>query len=86
MTTISKIQFDILNNIHENHNIIKEELSARLFRSEEEISGNYKKLQNDDFIDTAGLTNKGRNYLENHRINNAIILAAGMSTRFVPFN
>lgn len=86
MTTISKIQFDILNNIHENPNIIKEELSARLFRSEEEISGNYKKLQNDDFIDTAGLTNKGRNYLENHRINNAIILAAGMSTRFVPFN
>ncbi|MDR2008993.1 MAG: NTP transferase domain-containing protein [Bacteroidales bacterium] len=41
-------------------------------------------LNQKGFINGRNITNTGYALLENHRINNAIILAAGISSRFVP--
>lgn len=86
MKNIGKISFDILNCVDENNSISQVELAARLFRPEENISKHYTDLVHGGFLSRDGVTKKGKDYLEEHRIDNAIILAAGMSTRFVPFN
>jgi CTP:phosphocholine cytidylyltransferase-like protein len=41
-------------------------------------------LQEYGYLLNSKITEKGLNYLEAHRVNNAIILAAGISSRFVP--
>ncbi|MDD7369380.1 MAG: NTP transferase domain-containing protein [Berryella intestinalis] len=38
------------------------------------------------YTDESGLTDRAQEYLGHHKIDNAIILAAGKSTRFVPLN
>ena len=43
-------------------------------------------LQKNEYVLGNSLTGRGQQILEEHRIDNAIILAAGMSARFVPFN
>ena len=86
MKTIGKVKFDILNTVNEEGLITYAELAAKLFRPEDDIRKQFSELKADGYIDSEGLTAKAKDYLEEHRIDNAIILAAGMSTRFVPFN
>ena len=86
MSQIDKFQFDILNSIYEGADFRTEELSTRLFRSQEEIGIGCQYLAAKGYLTKNGLSKKAEKYLESHRIDNAIILAAGMSTRFVPFN
>lgn len=86
MSSITKIQFDILNCINDKNDMDKVELAVVLFRPEEEIESQYSILVEQGYLTGNGLTHKGKDCLESHKVNNAIILAAGMSTRFVPFN
>lgn len=86
MNQISKSQFDILYIKNEKNETTKTELSTLLFKSENDISEQYNRLVDNGFFVKDQLTNKSKAYLENHRVDNAVILAAGMSTRFVPFN
>ena len=48
----------------------------------------YSRLVEQEFIvgDTGELTDKGRNSLEPYRVDNAVILAAGAATRFIPLS
>ena len=86
MGKINKIQFDILCTIKDKENITIDELAMLLFQDEQCISKHYLFLKENGYINNGIITNKGNSELEAHKVDNAIILAAGMSTRFVPFN
>ena len=86
MNSISKIQFDIIRIINENPEVSTKELTSMLFQTEKIIDESRKALVQDGLLDDNGVTDEGRKILQSHRIDNAIILAAGMCTRFVPFN
>lgn len=70
---LNKIEFELLRDILE-RKPIKTGTTGTL---EELIEKGY-------LADASSLTEKGMQELENHKVDNAIILAAGMSTRFVP--
>lgn len=46
----------------------------------------YKELCNRNYIDDNGMTEEGLKYLENFRVDNAIIMAAGYSARCMPLS
>ncbi len=50
------------------------------------ISQTLKAFQAKDWVDAEGITEKGMEALRPFRVDNAIIMAAGMSTRFVPIS
>ncbi len=83
---MTKKQFDILLSLSENCSLSIEKLAVKLFENEDEISKDYKYLTENEFIIDGKLSEKGISVLKKHKIDNAIILAAGMSTRFVPLN
>lgn len=45
-----------------------------------------QRLRGEGLLDDAGITEKGRGALEPYRVRNAVIMAAGMSSRFVPIS
>ncbi|MBP5694477.1 MAG: NTP transferase domain-containing protein, partial [Bacilli bacterium] len=45
-----------------------------------------KELKEDKLIDDKGITEKGKDALKPFEVNNAIIMAAGMSTRLAPLS
>lgn len=83
---VSKIEFDILCLVNDNPDVKKADLAALLFKSEEIINEHYEFLMRGNLLSPSGITSEGKDLLESKKIDNAIILAAGMSTRFVPFN
>lgn len=86
MNELNKIQFDILTLIKENLSIKKHMIPSILLIEEERINREYEFLEDNGYILENVITKKGELYLEDYKIDNAIILAAGMSTRFVPLN
>ena len=50
------------------------------------ISQSIKEYRKNGWIDDKGITVKGEEALRPYKVNNAIIMAAGMSTRFVPLS
>lgn len=83
---MNNIQFEVMRNIKEEEEYSKAYFAQLLFKNEDEIESAYNALQENGFIKNGELTDVGEKYMVNHRIDNAVILAAGMSTRFVPFN
>ena len=83
---MNKVQFDVLRLVKEEVEYDIKKYAALLFKDEDTILSAYSALINDGYIFDGAITTKGENLLYNHLIDNAIILAAGMSTRFVPFN
>ncbi len=83
---MTKTQFDILIELKENNYLSNEQLALKLFKDEKTIQSDYRKLVSDKYINQNKLTDKAFSELKKHKIENAIILAAGMSTRFVPLN
>lgn len=81
-----KREFDVLVMIEENGIIDSEELACKLFIDEVQVREILDTLSNSGYIKENGLTDKAKKELEAKKIDNAIILAAGMSTRFVPLN
>lgn len=81
---MKKIHFEILRLLEENKEI--NQLNEILFKDKNEIEEAINYLINEGYILNNQLTKKAYDYLEDHKIDNAIILAAGMSTRFVPLS
>ncbi len=81
---MNKIMFDILYHLyHENKWEIKK-ISTKLFKPNSIIELEYNNLLNEGYISNREITEKGYSYMEEHKIKNAVILAAGVSARFVP--
>lgn len=83
---MNKRQFDMLLYIADNNIVDLDEAAQKLFLSKDILQTLCDELNEAGFIQNYKLTQKGITYLENHKVDNAIILAAGMSTRFVPLN
>lgn len=81
---MNKVMFDILLQIKEGKRWNLKEFSNRLYKPYSVIEKEYKSLEYDGFLENEELTEKAYIYLQNHRIHNAVILAAGVSSRFVP--
>ncbi|MBS9776067.1 MAG: NTP transferase domain-containing protein [Fusobacterium sp.] len=81
-----KIDFDVLLEIFERNITNIDKLAKRLFKTEKQIESALFFLEKEGYIFKNEITNKGKNKLATHKVDNAIILAAGMSTRFVPLN
>ena len=83
---MNKKQFDLLIYIDEHKKLDNDEIMGVLYVDEEGVKSNYDELVKEGLLKGNEVTKKGRKVLEEHKIDNAIILAAGMSTRFVPLN
>ena len=64
----------------------KEEMAAKLYKPVEDIDRAWDKLTHDGYVKNGTITKKGKTFLGEHAIDNALILAAGMSTRFAPLS
>lgn len=83
---MNNIQFEVLRMMYEKITYDSEYYARVLFKSEEAVMAAHEALVQDGFVQEGGVTRTGKKSVENHRIDNAVILAAGMSTRFVPLN
>ncbi len=83
---MNKLHFEILRLIKEEVLLDAEYYASILVKEPAVVSSALEDLTRDGYIYDGVITKKALDYLEEHRIDNAIILAAGMSTRFVPFN
>lgn len=81
-----KVEFDILCAIKEGTTFDAAYLASLLVKDESTIEKAWESLNEEEYVKNSEITAKGDAFLEEHRIDNALILAAGMSTRFVPFN
>lgn len=81
-----KIEFDVLRLIAEKNEYNEKYFASMLFKEAEKIKDAYEELEINGFVVEKKVTVSGKEELERHKIDNAIILAAGMSTRFVPLN
>ena len=83
---MNKNEFEILRCLCENHGDITQKLIADETNcSLETVNSILSDMQEEELINSSyQLTEKGYNAMEPYRVKNAIILAAGMSTRFIP--
>ena len=83
---MTKTEFDILTKIKENKQYEADYMARILYKPLEAIENAYSELIRQGYILNGSLTQAGDSLLNTHRIDNAVILSAGMSTRFVPLN
>ena len=83
---MNKLSFDILRMIKEGQEFDTALYASDLAKEPSVVEAAYHELEEDGYIEQEELTTKAEKLLEEHQIDNAVILAAGMSTRFVPFN
>lgn len=81
---MNKIMFDVMLLIKNGFVWDVKEYARKLFKPYSIIEQEYRNLIYDKYIAEDKLTQKGEQYLDEHSIENAIILAAGVSSRFVP--
>ena len=81
---MNKIMFDIMCILHNKKEWDAKKVAKQLFKPYSIIEEEYNALMAEGYIDSSYLTAKGEEYLEKHKIKNAVILAAGVSSRFVP--
>ena len=81
---MNKIMFDIMLLLEEGNSWDVKLFSRRLFKPYSIIEQEYRSLVHDKYVQGNRLTTKAYDCLEKHKIQNAIILAAGVSSRFVP--
>lgn len=76
--------FDIMCFMKNKRNWTLKGIAKSLYKTSSMIEEEYLTLCNDGYVLNRKLTEKAESYLEEHKIRNAIILAAGVSSRFVP--
>lgn len=76
--------FDIMCQLKENDDWNAKDGAKKLFKPYSIIEEEYMALCNEGYVNSQQLTTKGENYLLEHQVKNAVILAAGVSSRFVP--
>lgn len=88
MDNLTKLQFDCLCYAKGRNGLglQKKKLASELFKDLGEINEAFTFLEDEGFIKGEKVTEKAEQYLDIHKVENAIILAAGMSTRFAPIN
>lgn len=83
---MKKIEFDILNIYNDKGVLSVDKLSNMLFKTPEQIESACSELGQEGLINNNGITAEGMKFLQDYKIDNAVILAAGLSSRFVPLS
>lgn len=84
---ITKLQFDVFYLLHKRGYLSQREIAELLDVSLGTVNKTLKQLKESGLLDEkCCLTEKGKTVLAEYKVDNAIILAAGMSTRFVPIS
>lgn len=81
---MNKLMFDLLVSLKDGSYSDNKKMAQRLYKPYSIIEQELEQLYKEGFASNLQLTEKGESYLEDHKIKNAIILAAGVSSRFVP--
>lgn len=81
---MNKIMFDILMYMKSNQDWDSKKVARQLYKPYSIIDVELSHLQEEGYVNDNHITENGEAYLEGHRIKSAIILAAGVSSRFVP--
>lgn len=83
---MNNVQFNLLCMVNDNIAFDSAYYASKLYKTEEDVFSAISVLESEGYLHDRKITNKGIKYLNEHKIDNAIILAAGMSSRFVPLN
>lgn len=81
---MNKIMFDILMYLNDNTGWDSRAAARKLYKPYSVIDAEFERLNEEGYAKGGIITEKGMQYLERHKVDNAIILAAGVSSRFVP--
>lgn len=81
---ITKNEFDLLIYLKDNKNLNQRKISSIFNFSLGKTNYTLKSLEEKGLIKDLKVTEYGIDYLEKFKVDNAIVLAAGMSTRFAP--
>lgn len=81
---MNKLMFDILVYLNNGNEWDSKTVAQMLYKPYSIIDAELFNLENEGYIASMKITDKGKLCLEEHKIDNAIILAAGISSRFVP--
>ncbi len=81
---MNKIAFDIMLLLDEGNQWDVKLFSQKLFKPYSIIEQEYRSLVHNGYVENGYLSKSAYDCLETHKIKNAIILAAGISSRFVP--
>ena len=81
---MNKIMFDILMYFNDNTGWDSRAAARKLYKPYSVIDAEFERLNEEGYAKGGIITEKGVQYLERHKVDNAIILAAGVSSRFVP--
>lgn len=85
MTSLTKIQFDILTVAEGSKNeLLLQQISEETGISENQISKTVSELNEAGLMDGTRITSEGLTVLEPYRVQRAIILAAGFGSRLIP--
>lgn len=77
-------QFNVMNALSENPGATQRELSEAASVSLASVNATLKECVNSGYIDEKRLTAKGMSELKPYTVENAVIMAAGLSSRFAP--
>ncbi len=83
---MKKIEFDILYAFYERGYMPADELCKYLFKEQPQVASACTQLKKEGLINDNGITSEGAGCLQEYKIDNAVILAAGLSSRFVPLS
>ena len=83
---LTENEFLILNDFRENPGAVQRAVAERTGLSLGTVNSTIKLLADRKYVDSARITEQGMNALEPYKVDNAIILAAGVSSRFVPLS
>ena len=83
---MTKNEFKLLYTIYKNGMCNQRELAKLADVSLGFVSETLREFTHNQLIDTNGISKKGLEALEPYKVKNAIIMAAGMSSRFVPLS
>lgn len=81
---MNKIMFDLLVELMSNEYLDSKAAAQKLYKPYSIIDAELNSLRREGYLSEGHITQKGKDCLKQHEIENAIILSAGVSSRFVP--
>ena len=88
--SLTKSEFDLLNYFRETRNITQRDMADKFSMSLGKVNKLVTDLKSKELINNTDtvydITERGMDALKPYKVNNAIIMAAGMSSRFAPLS
>lgn len=83
---LTKNQFEVLNALRQAPNASQRDIASASDLSLGTVNATLKALVTNGFIENGSLTSTGKDALAPYKVENAIVLAAGLSSRFAPIS